>query len=325
MGRFGEVIDINMPRDQETGKPKGFSFLMYEDQRSTVLAVDNLNGAQVLGRTIRVDHCKKYEQRGTKNAEGDYVAPEEPTYNAMPPTLEGEPFYFSQSTKTIADPTSGSSDEDSSDSDAEALDEEDPMAAYLRQQKKTQKITDGKKRKRDGGESKEERKARKEEKRRRKDERDRKRREREARKGGARQADAGPSRLSNGRAPSRSPRSDDSRKNGSYKAGSKHDADDRRERLASPRRRGEEDSRYRSQPRHQEERSRPQDQRRYHDEREDIRRGNNESQSSAERTRRDDRSRFDEERDHRRHDDTQNDRSRRDHDVDRRHPDRRWS
>jgi hypothetical protein len=27
---------------------------MYEDQRSTVLAVDNLTGAQVLGRTIRV-------------------------------------------------------------------------------------------------------------------------------------------------------------------------------------------------------------------------------------------------------------------------------
>ena len=52
--RYGEVIDINMPRDKETGKPKGFSFLMYEDQRSTILAVDNMNGAQVLGRTIRV-------------------------------------------------------------------------------------------------------------------------------------------------------------------------------------------------------------------------------------------------------------------------------
>ena len=29
---------------------------MYEDQRSTVLAVDNMNGAQVLGRTIRVSN-----------------------------------------------------------------------------------------------------------------------------------------------------------------------------------------------------------------------------------------------------------------------------
>lgn len=104
MCRFGEVIDINMPRDKETGKPKGFGFLMYEDQRSTVLAVDNMNGAQVLGRTIRVDHCKKYEQRGTKNAEGDYVAPEEPTYNAMPPTLEGSSCDFHTCRTVGADP-----------------------------------------------------------------------------------------------------------------------------------------------------------------------------------------------------------------------------
>ena len=54
MERFGEVVDVNMPRDKETHKPKGFAFVMYEDQRSTVLAVDNMNGAQVLGRTIRV-------------------------------------------------------------------------------------------------------------------------------------------------------------------------------------------------------------------------------------------------------------------------------
>jgi RNA-binding motif X-linked protein 2 len=32
------------------------------DQRSTVLAVDNLNGAQVLGRTLRVDHVADYKQ-----------------------------------------------------------------------------------------------------------------------------------------------------------------------------------------------------------------------------------------------------------------------
>jgi RNA-binding motif X-linked protein 2 len=49
-------VDINMPRDKLTNKPRGFAFLMYEDQRSTVLAVDNLTGAKVLERTLRVDH-----------------------------------------------------------------------------------------------------------------------------------------------------------------------------------------------------------------------------------------------------------------------------
>lgn len=45
-------------RDKDTGKSKGFAFLKYEDQRSTELAVDNLGGATVLGRVMRVDHTR---------------------------------------------------------------------------------------------------------------------------------------------------------------------------------------------------------------------------------------------------------------------------
>merc|ERR1711874_631677 len=44
-----------------TGKSRGFGFLCYEDQRSTILAVDNLNGFKILGRTIRVDHVQTYK------------------------------------------------------------------------------------------------------------------------------------------------------------------------------------------------------------------------------------------------------------------------
>lgn len=36
-----------MVRDKATGKPRGFAFICYEDQRSTILAVDNLNGIKV--------------------------------------------------------------------------------------------------------------------------------------------------------------------------------------------------------------------------------------------------------------------------------------
>lgn len=48
-------------RDKDTGKSRGFAFLAYEDQRSTVLAVDNLSGARVVGRTVRVDHVDNYK------------------------------------------------------------------------------------------------------------------------------------------------------------------------------------------------------------------------------------------------------------------------
>ena len=47
MSQFGEVEDINLVRDEDTGKSKGFAFLKYEDARSCILAVDNLTGSKV--------------------------------------------------------------------------------------------------------------------------------------------------------------------------------------------------------------------------------------------------------------------------------------
>lgn len=61
LSQFGEVEDVNLVRDGKTGKSKGFAFLKYADQRSTVLAVDNMNGARLLERVIRVDHVLKYK------------------------------------------------------------------------------------------------------------------------------------------------------------------------------------------------------------------------------------------------------------------------
>ncbi|VAH27411.1 unnamed protein product [Triticum turgidum subsp. durum] len=67
--QYGEVVDVNLVRDKATGKSKGFAFVAYEDQRSTVLSVDNLNGAKVLGRIIRVDHVEKYKKKEEEDEE----------------------------------------------------------------------------------------------------------------------------------------------------------------------------------------------------------------------------------------------------------------
>jgi RNA-binding motif X-linked protein 2 len=59
--RWGEIVNLNLLRDKKTGKSKGFAFICYEDQRSTILAVDNFNGTTLAGRSIRVDHVKDYK------------------------------------------------------------------------------------------------------------------------------------------------------------------------------------------------------------------------------------------------------------------------
>lgn len=66
--QYGSPTHINMIRDKETGKSKGFAFLKYEDQRSCDLAVDNFGGAEVLGRMLRVDHTR-YKKRDDEDEE----------------------------------------------------------------------------------------------------------------------------------------------------------------------------------------------------------------------------------------------------------------
>lgn len=81
--QYGEIVNINLIRSKDTGKSKGFCFLCYEDQRSTVLAVDNFNGIKIMNRTVRVDHVSNYKvpkehkntEVETKNLYADGCAP----------------------------------------------------------------------------------------------------------------------------------------------------------------------------------------------------------------------------------------------------------
>mgnify|MGYP006157544037 CR=1 FL=1 len=52
----GEIEHLNLVRDKQNGKSKGFGFLKYLDERSAILAVDNFNGVELLENVIVVNH-----------------------------------------------------------------------------------------------------------------------------------------------------------------------------------------------------------------------------------------------------------------------------
>jgi RNA-binding motif X-linked protein 2 len=58
---------VNLIRDKETGVSKGFAFVAYADQRSTVLAVDNFTGVLFMGKTLRCDHVPSYRIPSSKD------------------------------------------------------------------------------------------------------------------------------------------------------------------------------------------------------------------------------------------------------------------
>lgn len=164
MSQFGEVEDVNLARDEDTGKSRGFCFLKYEDARSCVLAVDNLTGSKVLGRPLRVDHCEKYrlpKHLLQKEEEGEEETPKGPGHAYKDVELANG-FDLSQGQDLFAPPPPK----------PPAAEKETPSSKEQRQKKKELK-------RKKKEEQKEQRRAEREE---RKKERAEKRREREIRR-----------------------------------------------------------------------------------------------------------------------------------------------
>lgn len=51
----GNVQNVYIPSDKETGRPRGFAFVEMSSEDETHTAVNQLNGAEVGGRNIKVD------------------------------------------------------------------------------------------------------------------------------------------------------------------------------------------------------------------------------------------------------------------------------
>ena len=60
---YGQVVSVKIVTDRETGRSKGFGFVEMADNESGREAVKELNGAEVMGRTIKVNEARQREER----------------------------------------------------------------------------------------------------------------------------------------------------------------------------------------------------------------------------------------------------------------------
>ncbi len=51
---FGNLKDAQLPLDA-AGKARGFGFVEFEEEADAIAAIDNMEGAELFGRTIRVN------------------------------------------------------------------------------------------------------------------------------------------------------------------------------------------------------------------------------------------------------------------------------
>lgn len=62
--RVGTVVDATVVMDRETGRSRGFGFVEMSDDAAADAALQQLNGAQVGGRTLRVAEANPRPARG---------------------------------------------------------------------------------------------------------------------------------------------------------------------------------------------------------------------------------------------------------------------
>ncbi|MBE9249306.1 RNA-binding protein [Dolichospermum sp. LEGE 00240] len=62
---YGDVKRVQLPTDRETGRLRGFGFVEMGSEDQEKAAIDALDGAEWMGRDLKVNKAKPKEDRGS--------------------------------------------------------------------------------------------------------------------------------------------------------------------------------------------------------------------------------------------------------------------
>lgn len=68
---FGGAIDLHIPMDRETGRPRGFAFVTLNSREQGESAIGSLDGSDMGGRTLRISEAQERTPRGGGGGGGD--------------------------------------------------------------------------------------------------------------------------------------------------------------------------------------------------------------------------------------------------------------
>ncbi|MDX2228296.1 MAG: RNA-binding protein [Leptolyngbyaceae cyanobacterium bins.349] len=60
---YGTVKSVQLPKDRETGRMRGFAFVEMSSEAEETAAIDALDGAEWMGRDLKVNKAKPREDR----------------------------------------------------------------------------------------------------------------------------------------------------------------------------------------------------------------------------------------------------------------------
>ena len=76
---MGQVVEVFLPTDRDTGRVRGFAFVEYTEQQAVPKAVEKFNGHELKGRTLRVTQAEEQPRRSpsfsSSTSESGYQGP----------------------------------------------------------------------------------------------------------------------------------------------------------------------------------------------------------------------------------------------------------
>ncbi len=69
---YGTVTRVQLPTDRETGRMRGFGFVEMGSEAEETAAIEALDGAEWMDRTLRVNKAKPREDRRSSGGGGSF-------------------------------------------------------------------------------------------------------------------------------------------------------------------------------------------------------------------------------------------------------------
>lgn len=61
--QFGEVNSVNIIKDRETGRSRGFGFVEMRDKQAGLAAIEGMNLQEIAGRSVTVNEARPRAER----------------------------------------------------------------------------------------------------------------------------------------------------------------------------------------------------------------------------------------------------------------------
>ncbi len=68
--QVGQVTEVSVITDRETGRSKGFGFVEMSDEQAARSAIERLNGTLLGNRTITVNEARERQSTGSRGYQG---------------------------------------------------------------------------------------------------------------------------------------------------------------------------------------------------------------------------------------------------------------